>query len=250
MQHSKVKFLSGENKRLRALNAQLSATNESMSMQLKQKDDALAKRRGEVATLHQACAKNKRARIVFAQRLRSLKVATGNPTSTLISSPQETPGDKKRTNEPIIQPGAEQSKPATDIAEPERVAAVCSRCERMQDLLGDISKRSRNMSKVLDEQSERVHKTYEEESERSKKRFAEESERSRQFFAEQQASIQKNLDEDSERSRTIAAEAKEHMLRIGEEARRRVAEAARHRNVTEQDIVRFRRRRNGHADAG
>ena len=30
MQHSKVKFLSGENKRLRALNAQLSATNESM----------------------------------------------------------------------------------------------------------------------------------------------------------------------------------------------------------------------------
>ena len=81
MQHSKVKILSGENKRLRALNAQLSATNESMSMQLKQKDDALAKRRGEVATLYQACAKNKRARIVFAQQLRSLKVATGKPSS-------------------------------------------------------------------------------------------------------------------------------------------------------------------------
>ena len=200
----------------------------------------MAKRRGEVATLHQACAKNKRARIVFAQRLRSLKVAVCNPTSSSISFDSSEP----------IKPFAEQSKPATDIAEPERIAAVCSRCERVQDLLGDISKRSRNMSKVLDEQSERVHKTYEEESERSKKRFAEESERSRQFFAEHRASIQKDLDEDSERSRTIAAEAKEHMLRIGEDARRRVGEAARHRNVTEQDIVRFRRRRNGHADAG
>ena len=214
MQQSKIKTPPGDNKHLQCVVAKLSKTNKSMSLLLEQQDDALAKRRSEVATLHQACAKYKRAQLVFAQRLRNLTV-TVRPAASVSTTP--LPADTSTTpatpvdQPPTAEPDAEKSKPPSDIAEPERVAAVCSRCERMQDLLGDISKRSRNMSKVLDEQSERVHKTYEEESERSKKRFAEESERSRQFFAEQQASIQKNLDEDSERSRTIAAEAKEHM---------------------------------------
>ena len=57
-----AKALRGENKRLRALNAKQAAQNEMMSSQLKNHEQALATRRSEVAILHQACAKYKRAR--------------------------------------------------------------------------------------------------------------------------------------------------------------------------------------------
>ena len=57
-----MKCLRAENKCLQSLVAKLTGNNEVISLQLKQKEDALAKRRIEVATLHQACVKYKRAR--------------------------------------------------------------------------------------------------------------------------------------------------------------------------------------------
>ena len=70
MAFNSVKFLRGENKRLQSLVTKLTGTNEAFSLQLKQKENALAKRRNEVAILHQACAKYKsRARTAPLQRL-------------------------------------------------------------------------------------------------------------------------------------------------------------------------------------
>ena len=65
-----MKCLRAENKRLQSLVAKLTGTNEVISLQLKQKEDTLAKRRIEVATLHEACAKYKRNnRFASTQRL-------------------------------------------------------------------------------------------------------------------------------------------------------------------------------------
>ena len=69
MASSKVKYLLVENKRLQSLVAKLAGTIETIHSQLEQKENALAKRRIEVATLQQACAKYKsRARIAPVQR--------------------------------------------------------------------------------------------------------------------------------------------------------------------------------------
>ena len=69
MQFNTVKFLRAENKRLQFLVAKLTGTNEVISLQLKQKEDTLAKRRIEVATLHDTCAKYKRAGIAPVLRI-------------------------------------------------------------------------------------------------------------------------------------------------------------------------------------
>ena len=221
--NNKVKSLRGEINRLQCLVAKLSGTNENMCSKLKQKDDALAKRRSEVATLHQACAKYKRAQLVFAQRLRNLSKKASTPTpsaSNTSSSPPPLTNSKKKQRTSInIPPAADpstepdtESKPLT-IAEPERVA-VCSRCERMQCFFVEVGKRSDNMAQLIHEH--RVE---------SKKKF----------------------DEGMERSQQLLTETSEHFAQIRERARRQMAEALQ-RN--EHDMVLFRRRINGHADAG
>ena len=62
MQFNGIKCLRAENKCLQSLVGKLTATNEVFCLQLEQKENDLTKRRNEVATLHQACAKYKRAR--------------------------------------------------------------------------------------------------------------------------------------------------------------------------------------------
>ena len=220
--NNKVKSLRAENKRLQRLVANLSGTNENMCSKLEQSEYALAKRRSEVATLHQACAKYKRAQHVFAQRLRNLSKVASTPTSATSNTsplpPPLTSSKKQRTSikvppaaDPSTEPDAE-SKPLT-ITEPERVA-VCSRCERMQSFLVEVGKRSDNMAQLINEQ--RVE---------SKKKF----------------------DEGMERSQQLLTETSEHFAQIRERARRQMAEALQ-RN--EHDMVRFRRHINGYADAG
>ena len=68
MASNKVKYLLVENTRLQSLVAKLAGTVETIHCQLKEKEDALAKRRIEVATLHQACAKYKLARAVLWEK--------------------------------------------------------------------------------------------------------------------------------------------------------------------------------------
>ena len=172
MPNETMKSLRAENKRMRCLLAKVSATNETMR-------DDLARRRREVATLHRACAKHKRAKLVFAQRARKCSVP-----------PKED---------------------------------VCSRCEQMQHALDEVGKRSENISRMLDAESERIRTSYDEEMELSRKRAA----------------------ESTARSQRSCQEAKEHLNRIRDEARRRFAE------IAQQDFsVHARRLRNGFADAG
>ena len=77
--------LRSEIRHLKCFVAQLSAKNEMLSLQLKQQERHSEKRRREVASLHQACAKYKRARVECAQRRRrsfETKTATNSPTPT------------------------------------------------------------------------------------------------------------------------------------------------------------------------
>ena len=69
MSSNSVKFLRGENSRLQSLVTKLTGNNAALSLQLKQKEDALAKRCIEVATLHDTCSKYKRARIAPVLRI-------------------------------------------------------------------------------------------------------------------------------------------------------------------------------------
>ena len=217
-----TRALRGEIKRLQCVVAKLSGTNESMCVTLKQKDDTLAKRRCEVATLHRACAKYKRAQLVFAQRMRNpthspsktkpllpigVSTSTRQETSTLNIPPAAV-------DQPTQPPDAEQSKPTTTSAEPVERVAVCSRCERMHAFFDEVGKRSDKMAKLIDEQEEQ----------------------SRRMF-----------DESEQRSQAFLNETHEQLNQIRERGRQRMAEALQ-RN--QQQMVQFRRRRDGFADAG
>ena len=116
MHKNNNKAIRVENKRLLALNAKLAGTNQSISLQLKQQEDDLTRRRREVATLHQACAKYKRAQlvVVFAQRLRNLTVtarpaASASTTPLLTDSVSTTPATPAVDQPPTADPDAEQS---------------------------------------------------------------------------------------------------------------------------------------------
>ena len=74
------------------MNAKLTGTNEALSLQLGQKEDDLAKRRVELATLHRACAKYKQARAMA-----SIKQALPTTTDSVCSHCQKVFGEMKET---------------------------------------------------------------------------------------------------------------------------------------------------------
>ena len=78
-----------ENRRLQFLVAQLTANNEMLSLQLRQQERHSEKRRREVASLHQACAKHKRARVECAQRQQ--KRRRSSETNADTPAPSSTP---------------------------------------------------------------------------------------------------------------------------------------------------------------
>ena len=219
MRQDKVKALRAENRRLQCSVAKLAETNEIISLKMKQQEDALAKRRSEVATLHQACAKNKRARIVCAQRLRHLTIRT--PTSHAATQPiieaptieaptietQETINKKQRTladdstaNEttpnatPAGDENAERSPPP-----PQENQTVCVRCQKMQagclqmhEGLRELSAGHDRFSQLIEEVTENTKQRYAQQKreaseilERTIREMAE-SERRRQQRIEQQ----------------------------------------------------------------
>ena len=87
MQFNSMKCLRAENKCLQSLVTKLTGTNEALSLQLKQKEDTLKKRRIQVAALHQACAKYKRSRhhlsiaATYSTSARPIKQAVQQTTS-------------------------------------------------------------------------------------------------------------------------------------------------------------------------
>ena len=101
MASNSVKFLRGEIKRLESLVAKLTGSNEALSLQLKQREDDMAKRRIEVATLHQACAEYKRTRRLSAA---TPLIATPNAIKQAVST----------------------------------IDAVCLRCQKSKDTFGEL----------------------------------------------------------------------------------------------------------------
>ena len=90
MQFNTLKCVCAENKRLQSLVTKLTGTIETIHLQLKQKEVGLAKRRIEVATLHQACAKYKRARHHLSTTATSLTTARSIKQAVSTSDVQPT----------------------------------------------------------------------------------------------------------------------------------------------------------------
>ena len=82
MASKSVRFLCAENKRLQSLVTKLTGTIETIHLQIKQNESDLAKRRIEVATLHEACAKYKRLRVRLFQRPIHLSPAVSSSISS------------------------------------------------------------------------------------------------------------------------------------------------------------------------
>ena len=99
--------LRSENSRLQWLVAELAARNEMLSLQLRQQERHSEKRRREVASLHQACAKYKRARFECAQRRRRPSETKSNsPTPPQPSPPLPMPPNN---DVPVVETSVEVS---------------------------------------------------------------------------------------------------------------------------------------------
>ena len=227
MPQNQVTAQRAEIKRLQFTVSKLTGQTETMSLKIEQLEDALAKRRSEVATLHQACAKNKRARIVCAQRLRHLTIRTA-PTSQpnaaaappIIETPtiaaQETTTKKQRTlavdspaneNTPKATPAGDDNAERPAPPPPQENQTVCVRCQKMQVGLRELAAGHDRFSQLITDAKEDSRQSY--------------------------AQLMRETDESFERARReMAASARRNMF------------------MTDQQYIVFRRRRNGCADAG
>ena len=129
-----VKALRGENKRLQCLVAKLTARNETMSAQLKQQEDTLAKRRCEVAVLHRACAKYKKTSPPTSTKAKQSTITTCPP------SPNRHPKTSSRPAPRIV------IHVPTSPTEP-----ACLRCPQTDEKLSDALTESERMPSVLAE---------------------------------------------------------------------------------------------------
>ena len=157
-----LKCLRGENKRLQSLVAKL-------SLQLKQKEDELAKRRVEVATLHQACAKNKRARIVPVQLLSTAAAATPFTTTanTLDAVSLRCEKAKDVFSELKLALEAFAAKLSTTFAEKE--AQFSSALREKDDEIGKLGAALAKKEREEEERRQRIQRQKAEEQERTRK---------------------------------------------------------------------------------
>ena len=229
MPQDQVKAMRAEIKRLQSSVSKLTGQTETMSLRIEQLEEALVKRRSEVANLHQACAKNKRARIVCAQRLRHLSIRTAQTSHAsaaaippIIETPtvdtQETANKKQRTlavdspaneNTSNAKPAGDENaeRPPPPPPPPQENETVCVRCQNMQVAMREV--------------------------------FA-----GHDRFSEQ---VQEAIENSRQRNAQQIRETRESFAR----ARREAAESARrHMFMSDQQYVVLRRRQNGYADAG
>ena len=240
------KAMRAEIQRLQCSVAKLAETNEIITLKMKRQEDALAKRRTEVATLHQACAKYKRAKVVSAQRLCHLSKRTVNlPTSiqaesndvTMVAS-QEITTERQRTSidltskgKPLVvdsnsselsavAPLREQEAESTPgDSEPEEI--TCKRCLQVQAAMRDILEIHDNLTISMEDANEHTRKAF--------RSYDAAAERSSQMLAE----FRTESDESFERARIqIAALPQQYDQEMN------------------RQLLVFRRRTNGMADAG
>ena len=165
MAYNALKCMRAENKSLQSLVSKLAGTIETIHLQLKQKDDALAKRRSEVATLHQACAKYKRARAPAPVRRRP-------PDRQAATSTIET----------VVLPTTSNASLIND-------AALCPRCQQATDVFAEKEAQLSSALREKDDEIGRLVTTLaerdrrdEEKREQRKQQKADEQERRRQYY--------------------------------------------------------------------
>ena len=249
-----VKFLRAENKRLLSLVSKLTGTIETIHFQLEQKEDTLAKRRVEVATLHEACAKYKRAR----DRPVQLPIHLSPAVSSSISSftiPLNVIHDDLVTNDS----GCLRCEKAKDIFGELRVAmdafaeklstAFAAKEAQFEERLStakrekdsEIEKLAASLAKKKRKEEERRQRI-ERQKDESKQEYEDTMRQMAEMEAQQQVTLQHQLREIDERHLQQEREAAQRLRRIDEEHLQRV------HAIQQRAVVQSRQRR-GVADA-
>ena len=244
-----MKCLRAENKCLQSLVAKLTGNNEVISLQLKQKEDALAKRRIEVATLHQACVKYKRARhhlSIAASYSTTASPIKQDVQATTIEADclrcQKANDVFDRKLKVALERLAEKLK--TEFAEKE--AQYTSALREKDDEISEVVATLAAKERAEQEKRLRVERQRAEERVRAKKHY----EDTIRKMAEMKA---RNQRESDERRAQIQRLADERDLQLERETAQRLREIneryAQQSRLIEQQSVVLRRRRAGVADA-
>ena len=190
MASNSVKFLRAENKSLQSLVAKLTGTIETIHLHLKQKDDALAKRRIEVATLHQACAKYKRPRIRPVQRPSHLSPAVTPSKSSLTID-----ADCLRCQKATYVFG--ELKEAVDAFAEKLNAALAEKEAKFEELKTALNEKDREIEKLAAKLAKKKRKEQERRLriERQEAEERQEYEDTMRQMAETQAQEQRALDD-------------------------------------------------------
>ena len=244
-----IKCLRADNKRLQSLVAKLTGTNETLGLQLKLKEEALTKRRIEVATLHQACAKYKQARAIapikratpltvpftIKQAMPTAATTTTATTTTnsVCSHCQKLFGEMKETLKAQFDERLKTALKEKD-GEIERLAAAMADKERK-----DEERRERKLQKKAKESQSADH--YIEDTIRKMADIEQEQHRQLQ----QRLSV---MDERYAQERRVAAERESQRQRESQQ-RIRVSEERHAEQVRLYELAVLRRRRIGVADA-
>ena len=254
MQFNTVKFLRAENRRLQSVNAKLTGNNEALSLQLKHKEDALAKRRFEVTILHQACAKYKRARHHL-----SAAAATSLNTAPTIKQTVST-SDVSTT----IDADCLRCQKANDAFERQLKVALEGLAEKLSTLFAEKEAQFNTTLREKDGEISKLVATLaakERAEEESRQRIewqkAEEQERARQHIedtikemAEIKEQKQRELDERQSQRRRLAEERELQLERESAQRLRQIDERHDQRvRLIHQQFVVLGRQQAGVADA-
>ena len=156
-----VKALRGENKRLQCLVAKLTARNETMSAQLKQQEDTLAKRRCEVAVLHRAFAKYKKTSPPTSTKAKQSTITTCPPSPNRHPKTSSRPAPRivihvptSPTEPACLRCPQTDEKLSVALAEIERLRSVLAEKETTIATLAEKDRiseeRRRNFRRALD----------------------------------------------------------------------------------------------------
>ena len=257
-----MKCLRAENKRIISLVAKLTATNEALSLQLKQKEDALTKRRIEVATLHQACAKYKRNnRIALTQRVSHRLPKAATSMNTALAIKQAVSASDVPTT---IEAACLHCQKANDVFERQLKVALEGLAEKLRT---EFAEKEAQYTSALREKDDQIGKhvatlaakerAEQEKRQRIERQRAEEQERQMQHIedtiremAEMKARNQRQLDEQRAQRQRLA---RERELQRERESAQRLKEiderfAQQSRLIELQSVV-LRRRRAGVSDS-
>ena len=249
MQFNSMKCLRAENKCLQSLVTKLTGTNEALSLQLKQKEDTLKKRRIQVAALHQACAKYKRSRhhlsiaATYSTSARPIKQAVQQTTSEADCLRCQKANEVfERELKVALEGLAEKLK--TEFAEREAQfnTALKEKDDECSKLIATLAEKERTEQK----RRQRIERQRAEERVRAKKHYQDTIRKMDEMKA-------RNQRESDERRSQLQRLADERDLQLERETAQRLREInERHDErvrLNEQQFLVVRRRRTGVADA-